>query len=153
MRSTGTGASAFHPASVPLAIDAEVDAWPSLASMLIGSARAHADDVAFRLFGATLRYREVLAHADALAASFAAARIGRGDRVALMLPNLFQHPVTVLAILRIGAVGGQREPAVDAARARPSAPRQRRGWGSCCSTSARAPSPPRGEGHRDPPRG
>ena len=104
MRRTGTGASAFHPASVPLAVDAAIDAWPSLASMLVGSARAHADDVAFRLLGATLRYREVLAHADALAASLAAAGIGRGDRVALMLPNLFQHPVTVLAVLRIGAV-------------------------------------------------
>ena len=43
MRRTGTGASAFHPASVPLAVDAAIDAWPSLASMLVGSARAHAD--------------------------------------------------------------------------------------------------------------
>ena len=54
--------------------------------------------------GATLTYRRL----DALSASFAAwleaLGLERGDRVAVMMPNVLQYPVAVDGILRAGMV-------------------------------------------------
>src|SRR5262249_29084747 len=77
----------------------------SLVDLLPDAARRHADKVAFRCFGAALTYGDV----DRLARAFAAhlqVRLGvrKGDRVAVMLPNVPAFPVATLGLLRTGAV-------------------------------------------------
>lgn len=72
---------------------------------------AFLDDVAARFAanpaleyrGHILRYAELRAMADRLAAGLLAQGIGRGDCVALYLPNTPWHPLCFFAVLRTGA--------------------------------------------------
>jgi long-chain acyl-CoA synthetase len=81
------------------------DAYGSVLEMLEGAMKRYADKPAFRCFGKTLTY----ADADRLSRAFAAylqnrLGIAKGDRVAVMLPNLPAFPLAMLGIIRAGAV-------------------------------------------------
>ena len=54
--------------------------------------------------GSTISYAQLEQLSDACAASFAALGIGRGDRIALLLPNCPQFVVAQLGAWKIGAV-------------------------------------------------
>ena len=87
---------------IPAQIDA--DAYPSVQEMLDQAMQRHADLPAFRSFGQTLTYAEV----DRQSAAFAAwlqTKLGvkRGDRIAVMMPNLMAFPIAFLGIIRAGA--------------------------------------------------
>jgi long-chain acyl-CoA synthetase len=89
--------------NVPPQINA--DAYSSIVALLEQAMVRYADKTAFRSFGQTLSYREV----DRLSARFAAflqheLNIGKGDRVAVMMPNLAAFPIVFLGIARVGAV-------------------------------------------------
>src|SRR5262249_46345519 len=60
--------------------------------------------VATHFLGAELTFLDLKQRSDALAASLADLGIGKGDRVAIMLPNCPQYIVATFAILRLGAV-------------------------------------------------
>jgi long-chain acyl-CoA synthetase len=62
------------------------------------------DKVATHFLGAELTYRDLKVRSDALAASLARLGVGKGDRVAIMLPNCPQYIVAAFAILQLGAV-------------------------------------------------
>ena len=88
---------------VPHEIDA--DAYKNVVDMLMEAGERFSDNVAFSNFGATLTYSEVLS----LSRDFAAylqneLGIAKGDRVALMAPNMMAFPVAMLGILRAGGV-------------------------------------------------
>jgi len=88
---------------VPHEIDA--DAYKNVVDMLMEAGERFSDNVAFSNFGATLTYSEVLS----LSRDFAAylqneLGIVKGDRVALMAPNMMAFPVAMLGILRAGGV-------------------------------------------------
>jgi long-chain acyl-CoA synthetase len=83
----------------------EIDAraFASLAALFERSFERFRDRPAFTSMGVTLSYGEV----DALSAAFGAflrKRLGlaRGERVAIMLPNLLQYPVALIGALRAG---------------------------------------------------
>jgi long-chain acyl-CoA synthetase len=88
---------------IPATVDADAHGW--IISMLDAAMARFPERPAFRSFGGTLSYAEV----DRLSAAFCAwlqQRLGvrKGDRVALMAPNLMAFPVVTLGILRAGAV-------------------------------------------------
>ncbi len=88
--------------SVPHEIDA--DAYPSVTAMLDEAMKKFADRPAFRCAGQTLSFADV----DRLSRDFAAYlqnRLGvqRGDRIAVMTPNLLAFPIAFLGIVRAGA--------------------------------------------------
>ncbi len=62
-----------------------------------------------------LTYAELIAEVDAVAAGFAARGIGRGVRVAIALPGVWEHCIAILALMRLNAV-----PAVLNFRLKPS---------------------------------
>ncbi|KQP21582.1 AMP-binding protein [Pseudorhodoferax sp. Leaf267] len=76
----------------------------SVTAMLEEAMRTHADRPALRFAGQPLRYAQV----DALSAAFAAwlqsRGVQRGDRIAVMTPNVLAFPIALLGILRAGAV-------------------------------------------------
>ncbi|MBB3948865.1 AMP-binding protein [Aureimonas jatrophae] len=78
--------------------------YASLAALMEEAFQRYADRPAFRFMGATMTYREL----DRASARFAGYLQGlglqRGDRVALMMPNVFQYPVAVAAVARAGLV-------------------------------------------------
>ena len=51
-----------------------------------------------------LTYAELIAEVDAVAAGFAARGIGRGVRVAIALPGVWEHCIAILALMRLNAV-------------------------------------------------
>ena len=90
-------------ADIPAEIDA--DRFASMVDLLDAALERHASRPAFKAFGQTLSYADV----DRLSRSFASYlqnRLGvrQGDRVAVMMPNLLAFPVTLLGIMRAGAV-------------------------------------------------
>jgi long-chain acyl-CoA synthetase len=91
-----------YPPGVPAEID--VAQYGSVAGLLEGSFREHADACAFVCMGRKLTYAELDAQSRHLAAWFQALGIERGARIAVMLPNLLQYPVAMAAILRAGCV-------------------------------------------------
>ena len=92
-----------YPAGVPAEID--VHRFASLKDVLAASCKRFADRPAYRSMGAVMSYRQL----DEASRSFAAwlqkvAGLQRGDRVALMMPNLLQYPVALFGVLRAGMV-------------------------------------------------
>ncbi|MDC8784272.1 AMP-binding protein [Roseateles koreensis] len=89
--------------TIPLEINP--DRYPSVTAMMDEAMVQYADQVAFNCFGKTLTYAQV----DQLSAAFCAylqhtVGIKKGDRVAVMLPNLAAFPLALLGIIRAGAV-------------------------------------------------
>jgi long-chain acyl-CoA synthetase len=89
--------------AIPVEIDPEHCA--SVTALLAEAMRTYADKPAFHAAGSTLSYAEV----DRLSTAFAAylqkvVGVRKGDRVAVMLPNLPAFPITFIAITKLGAV-------------------------------------------------
>ncbi|HZR77070.1 AMP-binding protein [Bradyrhizobium sp.] len=85
--------------------DIDPNAFSSVRAMLEGAMTRYADKPAFRCFGQTLTYADT----DRLSRNFAAflqAKLGvkKGDRIAVMLPNLPAFPLAMLGIIRAGAI-------------------------------------------------
>ena len=91
-----------YPEGVPA--EMSVDAYPSLAALMQESFERHRDLPAYRFMGSTLTFGELDEHSRALAGWLQAQGLQRGDRVAVMLPNVPQYPIAVAAILRAGLV-------------------------------------------------
>ena len=91
-----------YPAGVPADID--VAQYSSLVALLDEAFKSHGAKPAYRFMGKTVSFRDVDDHSRALAAWLQAQNLARGDRVAVMLPNVPQYPVAIAAILRAGLV-------------------------------------------------
>jgi long-chain acyl-CoA synthetase len=91
-----------YPAGVPAEID--VGQYTSLVSLLDESFKKHAAKSAYRFMGKTIGFAEVDEASRALAAYLQSLGLDKGDRIAIMLPNVPQYPVAVAAILRAGYV-------------------------------------------------
>ena len=72
------------------------------------------DRAATQFLGAQLTFFDLKRRADALAISLAQLGIAKGDRVAIMLPNCPQYIIAAFAILKIGAVVVNVNPAYTA---------------------------------------
>src|SRR3954470_19702 len=71
--------------------------------MLDRAVRDYADRPVIEFRGRGVSFAELGARADRLARGLAALGIHSGDAVALLLPNTPAHPVSFLAVLRLGA--------------------------------------------------
>lgn len=75
-----------------------------LQDLLETAARTHPDNIATIFFGARMTYREIEDESNRLAHALQKLGIGKGDRVALVLPNCPQFVVSYYAALKAGAV-------------------------------------------------
>jgi len=92
-----------YPTGVPAEIDA--DKYPSLAALLESAFERYGDRPAFTNRGTTLTFADVERLSRAFAAYLQAVPgLKRGDRVAVMMPNLLQTAITVFGVLRAGMV-------------------------------------------------
>ena len=94
---------ALYPAAVPAEID--FGTLASLKDVLGAGCTRFAERPAFNSMGTVMTFRQL----DEASRAFAAwlqkvAGLKRGDRVALMLPNLLQYPVAMFGALRAGMV-------------------------------------------------
>jgi len=91
-----------YPAGVPDTIDeARIG---TLVQLLQDSFAQHGRQVAFACMGADITYRQLDVLSNAVASWLQSRGLVRGDRVAIMLPNVLQYPVVMAGILRAGCV-------------------------------------------------
>ncbi len=76
----------------------------SLAELLEESCARYADRLAFTSMGKSITYRDLDIQTRKIAAWLQSLGLQRGDRVAVMMPNVLQNPVTTYGILRAGLV-------------------------------------------------
>lgn len=93
---------AHYPAGIPH----ETGPLPfeSIAGLLEVAFRAHAGKPAFRFMGAAMTYVELDRASARFAGYLQSIGLQPGDRVALMMPNVFQYPVALAGVLRAGMV-------------------------------------------------
>ncbi|MFR9777598.1 long-chain-fatty-acid--CoA ligase, partial [Micromonospora sp. MS34] len=82
----------------------------SLVDLLTDAAHRFGPRVALDFFGATTTYAELADQVSRAAEGLRRLGVGRGDRVALVLPNCPQHVVAFYAVLRLGAVVVEHNP-------------------------------------------
>ena len=92
---------AYSP-GVPADID--VAQYQSLTHLLEDSFQRYAARPAYSFMGKEISYAQVDTLSQAFAAYLQGLGLVKGDRVALMMPNVPQYPVAVAAILRAGFV-------------------------------------------------
>ena len=98
-----------YPPGVPADIDP--DAYASLKEVIEEALSTYRQQPAFTNMGATLSYAQL----DVLSRAFAAwlqqkSGLQRGDRVALMMPNILQYPIALFGVLRAGMVAVNTNP-------------------------------------------
>jgi len=91
-----------YPAGVPANID--VAQYGSLVGLLDESFKKYGSRMAYKFMGKAITFAQVDDASRALAAYLQAQGLDKGDRVAVMMPNVPQYPVAVAAILRAGYV-------------------------------------------------
>ena len=93
-------------ASYPPEVPHTLEPYPDLSvfGMLERSARAHPDATAIGWFGKRRSYAWLLTEVERCSAALAGLGVGRGDRVALVMPNCPQYIVAFYATVRLGAV-------------------------------------------------
>jgi long-chain acyl-CoA synthetase len=92
---------ASYPPGVPAQIN--TDEYRSIAHVLESACERYSHRPAFENMGKVLTYADI----DRLSRQFAAyllndLKLQRGDRVAIMLPNVLQYPVAIFGVLRAG---------------------------------------------------
>jgi long-chain acyl-CoA synthetase len=90
-----------YPQGVPAEID--VNEFPSIVSVLENAIAKYRDRPAFSNLGKTMTYGDI----DRLSEQFASyllnvLKLKKGDRVALMMPNVLQYPIAIFGALRAG---------------------------------------------------
>jgi long-chain acyl-CoA synthetase len=98
-----------YPPGVPADIDP--DAYASLKEVIEEALQTYRQLPAFSNMGAALSYAQL----DVLSRAFAAwlqqkSGLQRGDRVALMMPNILQYPIALFGVLRAGMVAVNTNP-------------------------------------------
>ena len=82
----------------------------SLYDLLRGAAERHRGKTALTFYGTTFEFERLQALVEKMAGSLAAGGVGKGDRVALMLPNCPQYVISFFATVRLGAIVTQLNP-------------------------------------------
>jgi long-chain acyl-CoA synthetase len=91
-----------YPEGVPAEIDPGL--YTSLVQLMEESFQKFAARVAYSYMGKDITYGQVDSLSRAFAAYLQGLGLAKGDRVAIMMPNVPQYPVAVAAILRAGFV-------------------------------------------------
>ena len=92
-----------YPAGVAPEVD--MDEFRTIVSVLEASCKLYRERPAFRNFGTVITYGDL----DRRSSQFAAyllmdLKLKKGDRVALMMPNLLQYPIAIMGVLRAGLI-------------------------------------------------
>jgi long-chain acyl-CoA synthetase len=92
---------AAYPEGVPAMIDP--DSAGTLVDIFDATVRRWPGAPALESFGTRITYEALARHAGAVAAWLQSAGIGKGDRVAIMLPNVMAYPAILFGALIAGA--------------------------------------------------
>ncbi len=91
-----------YPPGVPA--DLDTSQYSSLVALMEESFKKYASRTAYSFMGKDVTYRQTDSLSQAFAVYLQSLGLVKGDRVAIMMPNVPQYPVAVAAILRAGYV-------------------------------------------------
>jgi long-chain acyl-CoA synthetase len=91
-----------YPEGVPA--DVDVNQYQSLVELMENSFAEYGQRTAYSFLGKEVSYDQIDQRSQALAAYLQGLGLAKGDRVAIMLPNVPQYPAVVAAVLRAGFV-------------------------------------------------
>jgi long-chain acyl-CoA synthetase len=91
-----------YPQGVPS--DLDTSQYPSLVALMEESFKKHASRTAYSFMGRDVTFGQTDSLSQAFAVYLQSLGLVKGDRVAIMMPNVPQYPVAVAAILRAGYV-------------------------------------------------
>ncbi|MEN9844153.1 MAG: Long-chain-fatty-acid--CoA ligase [Pseudomonadota bacterium] len=91
-----------YPQGVPA--DINVNQYSSLVQLMENSFKQYASRPAYSFMGKEVSYAETDSLSTAFAAYLQSIGLVKGDRVAIMMPNVPQYPIAVAGILRAGYV-------------------------------------------------
>ena len=77
---------------------------PSIGALVESCCARYAERPAFTSMGKTLTFKDLEAASGTIAAWLQSRGLEKGDRVAVMMPNILQNPVIIFGILRAGLV-------------------------------------------------
>ncbi len=89
-----------YPEGVPADIDPS--RYSSMVQMFEESFSKYADRTAYSFMGKDMSYKQVDSLSQAFGAYLQGLGLVKGDRIAVMMPNVLQYPIAVAAILRAG---------------------------------------------------
>jgi len=93
-----------YPPGIPTDISSELKAYSSLVALLEESCARFVRHNAYLSMGARLTYGELDEASRCFAAWLQSIGVKKGDRIALMMPNLLQYPICLFGAWRAGAV-------------------------------------------------
>ncbi|MEM1082387.1 MAG: AMP-binding protein, partial [Pseudomonadota bacterium] len=91
-----------YPEGVPAEID--MTEFSSVVDIFDQSCQRFGPNQAYTNFGKSITYADVDRQSKAFGAYLQSLGLERGDRVAIMMPNLLQYPIALFGILRAGLV-------------------------------------------------
>lgn len=105
-RLSGRAAEKIWVKSYPASVPAEIapHAHQSLGALFEASCAKFADRLAFSSMGRGMTFRELEQQSRKVGAWLQSKGLVKGDRVAVMTPNILQNPVAVYGILRAGMI-------------------------------------------------
>lgn len=91
-----------YPPGMPT--DVSTEQLPTLLTLFEQACATYADKVAYISMGRELTYCQLEAETRAFAGCLQGLGLKKGDRVALMMPNVLQYPVALFGTLRAGCI-------------------------------------------------
>ena len=92
-----------YPQDVAESID--VDAYQSVYEIFAKSVEKNSKKPCFSNLGTTLNYQQMAEKVDQLATYLQqVAKLEKGDRIAIMMPNVLQNPIAIFAALKAGLI-------------------------------------------------
>ncbi|WP_276119260.1 long-chain fatty acid--CoA ligase [Pararhizobium qamdonense] len=90
--------------SYPPGMPSHIDPLPynSIGDLFVQSCKKYADRSAFTCMGKTLTFGDLETQSRKIGGWLQSTGLAKGDRVAVMMPNILQNPVIVFGILRAG---------------------------------------------------
>jgi long-chain acyl-CoA synthetase len=91
-----------YPEGVPAEVN--IQRYASMVDLMEECFQKYAERPAYSFMGKDLSYRQLESLSTAFAAYLQSLGLVRGDRVAVMMPNVLQYPVVVAGVLRAGLI-------------------------------------------------
>jgi long-chain acyl-CoA synthetase len=89
-----------YPKGVPADID--FNQYKSLVQLLEEAFKKYSSSTAYSCMGANMNFRQLDENSAAIGAWLQSRGLAKGDRVAIMMPNVLQYPVVLAGVLRAG---------------------------------------------------
>lgn len=99
---------ATYPSGVPANVD--VDQYGNLLEFIEECFDKYKSKPAFQCMGKNVSFKDIDKYSNQMAAYLQSRGLKKGDRVAIMMPNLLQYPIAIFGVLRAGMIAVNTNP-------------------------------------------